>query len=619
MTRGAASDSRPSTSGRNRASALWVVIPFLLECRPLLVRFALSTLGRAGLLLGSVILIREFLAAVLGEGAGLATALAGVLDPSAALWVIAGLLVVSFLGASVLNYDNHIVQQRIIRGIELGLMARLVRHLMTLSVAFFDRQSEGDLLQAIRRDVTNLRIVVLSAGTVILESVVALSLAGAAVYLSPVLALWVLLVLPVAGLPILWAARRARERSHTVRRTGYVLFDVILQILKGIRTLRVYRAEPREAESATRHASRYFEELLHAVRLAAFAQMSLEALSGFSVVAVVLLGGYQVMEGAMTWADLMAFLVAVRAVHGPLNSVSRGYMEMQSGAASVQRINALLQERPSVREAPVPLALARPPRWIRFEGVGMDFGDGPVLEGLEFGVQGGETVGIVGPSGAGKSTLLGLIARFHDPSEGRIRFDDHDLRALRLADLYDHLAMVGQEPFLFSATVKENIRLGRPEATDEAVREAAAAACIDREIMELPAGYDTLVGLAGHPLSRGQAQRICIARAVLKNPSILLLDEPTSSLDPIAERRVEDAVARIMRGRTTFAVAHRLSTVRDASRIIVLDRGHCVAMGRHDELLAECSLYRCMWESQRNDAHGQAPLPKLSGTPVAPG
>ncbi|MGD8429658.1 MAG: ABC transporter transmembrane domain-containing protein, partial [Ectothiorhodospiraceae bacterium] len=188
MTRGAASDSRPSTSGRNRASALWVVIPFLLECRPLLVRFALSTLGRAGLLLGSVILIREFLAAVLGEGAGLATALAGVLDPSAALWVIAGLLVVSFLGASVLNYDNHIVQQRIIRGIELGLMARLVRHLMTLSVAFFDRQSEGDLLQAIRRDVTNLRIVVLSAGTVILESVVALSLAGAAVYLSPALA-----------------------------------------------------------------------------------------------------------------------------------------------------------------------------------------------------------------------------------------------------------------------------------------------------------------------------------------------------------------------------------------------------------------------------------------------
>ncbi|MGH2952381.1 MAG: ABC transporter ATP-binding protein, partial [Solirubrobacterales bacterium] len=205
---------------------------------------------------------------------------------------------------------------------------------------------------------------------------------------------------------------------------------------------------------------------------------------------------------------------------------------------------------------------------------------------------------IVGPSGSGKTTLLNLIVRFYDATAGRILFDGMDLRHYRLADVYAKVAIVTQTPFLFATTVRDNIRIGRPEAPESEIEAAARAADVHGELLALPEGYDTVIGAGGRELSGGQAQRICVARAILKNAPLLLLDEATSSLDSLAETRVQRAIDRLMAGRTTFIVAHRLSTLRNADRILVLDRGRCVGLGGHDQLLRDCSLYRSLWDMQ---------------------
>jgi subfamily B ATP-binding cassette protein MsbA len=492
-----------------------------------------------------------------------------------------------------------VAQQRIVKVIELGLMERLIRHLLGLSVPFFDRQSQGDIIQAVRQDVSELRATILAMAQLVLESTVAIGLLVAALLLSPILTFWALLVLPIAVYPVYRLARGILARSRRVRRRGYVLFDVILQFLRGIRVIKAYRGEAAESKTAVDQARLYFDELVDIVRVRSLAQVVLESLAGLGIVVVVILGGFQVLSGTMTWPSLLAFLMAVRALHGPLNNINTAWVTIQNHGAAVERIDQLLSLRPDVLEAPDALPLAAAPSRISFENVGFAYDDDAVLNGLTFEVRAGETLGIAGPSGAGKTTLLNLVARFYDPSTGTVRFDHVDVRRYRLVDIYDRLAIVTQEPFLFSATVRENIRVGRPAASDAEVEAAARAAEVHDEITGLPDGYHTMLGAGARPLSVGQAQRINIARALLKNAPVLLLDEATSSLDSLAEARVQRAIDRLMEGRTTFVVAHRLSTLRNAQRILVLDRGRTAGLGPHAELLHTCALYRWMWETQQ--------------------
>jgi subfamily B ATP-binding cassette protein MsbA len=230
--------------------------------------------------------------------------------------------------------------------------------------------------------------------------------------------------------------------------------------------------------------------------------------------------------------------------------------------------------------------------------VDFSFNQKPVLQNVSFTVKAGETLGIVGPSGAGKSTLLSLVARFYDPTHGQVMLDGADLRSFRLRDIYAKLAIVTQDPFLFSTSIRENILCGRPDATQEEVEESARAAEIHGEIMAMPNGYDTVVGQGGRALSRGEAQRVNVARAILKNAPILLLDEATSSLDSYSEARVQRAVDRLAVGRLCISVAHRLSTLRNATRILVIEQGQAAGLGTHKELLANCLTYRRLWEAQ---------------------
>jgi len=288
----------------------------------------------------------------------------------------------------------------------------------------------------------------------------------------------------------------------------------------------------------------------------------------------------------------------MRAAQGPLNNLNSAYLDVQRYAASVFHIEQLLQEKPEIQDRKAARSLRGLPSSITADRVNFSFNQKPVLEDVSFTVEAGETLGIVGPSGAGKSTLLSLVARFYDPTEGRVMIDREDLRDLRLHDIYKKVAIVTQDPFLFSTSIRENILTGRPDATQEELEAAARAAEIHDEILAMPDGYETVVGQGGRALSRGEAQRVNVARAILKNAPILLLDEATSSLDSYSEARVQRAVDRLAVGRLAISVAHRLSTLRNATRILVLEQGRAVGLGTHQELLVNCFTYRRLWEAQ---------------------
>ena len=583
-----------------RPSVRLLALPFAaVRRRPgLATQFVVSSLGRAALAGASILLVREFLGGVLGRENGVAHRIAEVYGPSRALWMVAAALITTQIGAAVLAYSAQVSQQRLVAAVELGTMERLINHLLGLSAGFFDRRTHGDLIQTLRQDVSQLRTVAVAVATMVLDALNALALIGAAFMLSPRLGVLAFLLVPLAAFPIYLVARRTLAQSFGVRRKGVALFDTLLQLLRAIRIIKVYQGERVEAERTVDDARRYFDEVVAMERTRALARVALEALAALSLVTVIIAGGLQVLSGSLGWPELLAFLIAARAAQGPLNNVNTSYMEMQRYGASIAHIDALLAERSEVRDAPAAAVIARPPRHLAVEAASFAFDDTVVLTDVSFEVRAGETLGIAGPSGAGKTTLLNLVARFYDPSSGAVRLDGHDLRELRLADVYRQFAIVAQDPFLFASSIRDNIRCGRADATDAEVEDAARAAEIHEDIVAMPDGYATVVGHGGRSLSRGESQRVNIARAVLKNAPILLLDEATSSLDSFSEVKVQRAIDRLAEGRMTIAVAHRLSTLRAATRILVLDEGRVVGIGTHAELLASCAVYRRLWDAQ---------------------
>jgi ATP-binding cassette, subfamily B, bacterial MsbA len=513
-------------------------------------------------------------------------------------------------------YAADSLAMRLATRVEMGSMYDVLEKLLGLPIAFFDRHTQGDLVMASYHDLKGVRASVVEVGRLILYVAQVAGLAVAALLLSPGLAFVGMLTVPLGAVPAWWFGQRITQAADRERRGVTSLHDSFLQISAGIRAVRVNRLEGRLLDRARRIGREVGAQMVHQAELRAIARFLLESVSGLGLVMILILGGRDVAAGRMEWPTLMGLLVAVMALYGPIVNVLHTYGALRSvlpNLERVQRIMSAAQDSSSSsdrshpqREVPrrdIPLRAA--PSAIELRNVSFWYdGHGQpasaALQNISVTFQQGETIGIVGPSGAGKSTLMALLLGFYEPTSGAVLFDGIDTRRVPRADWMDLSALVLQEPFLFGATVAENIGAARPNASADEITRAAEAAHLHDEILKMEDGYKTVVGYgpASRGLSVGQKQRVCIAAALLKNAPLLFLDEATSSLDPSAERKVQAAIERVMAGRTTFVIAHRLSTLARANRILVLEQGRLVGFGTHAELTARCSVYARLWEGQ---------------------
>ena len=433
-------------------------------------------------------------------------------------------------------------------------------------------------------------------------------LAVVAWIMSPKLAVIGLVAVPLGAIPAFWIGRRITRAASSERTAVTTLYDSFIQLSGGIRVVRVNRGEERFLARSRRTGQELFHAVQKQVQSRGLARFLLESVSGLGLILVLTIGGREVAEGRLPWQSLMGLLVAVMAVYAPVVGLLQMYSTIRSVIPNLAGVAAILSAPEAVSSTNSGRPLPDAPAEIVLDDVSFAYQGQRVLESMSARFRKGETIGIVGPSGAGKSTLISLLLRFYDPTEGRILLDGVDLREVRHSDLMDRCAIVMQEPFLFIDTVANNIRIGRPDATLAEVIEAAKAADVHEEIEAMENGYDTVLGRGqeGRGLSVGQKQRVCIAAALLKNAPLLFLDEATSNLDSVSERRVQAAIDRLMTGRTAFVIAHRLSTLRRADRILVIEGGRLVGLGRHAQLLDECAVYADLWSHQGGAAQAEA-------------
>ena len=520
----------------------------------------------------------------------------GLANPSFLDVLVAGLIVVLLVRAVIDGVRQYVMAytgERVI----FDLRMAIVRHLQSLSLSFFNVRKTGDLMSHVTGDATVVHGIVTQTILQVLGQV--LTLVGGLVVIFLMnwkLALLTLVVAPPIGLLGQRLGRQIRDISRVTQDAQGEAVGVLQEAIAEVRVVQAFTREEYEAERFHGKLLYMFGKSMERNRITSIMFPLIGFLGFASSIVVLWFGGHEVANGELTTGQLVAFLLYLGMVAGPIGGLAGQWGSIQSAFGAADRIFALLDTVPDVQDAPDAIALPPVEGEIVFENVGFKYADGPaVLDGVTTIFKPGETTALVGPSGAGKTTLVNLVGRFYDPVSGTIAVDGHDLRGLTMRSLRSQIAVVPQEPILFADTIRENIRYGRLDASTADLEAAAQAANATEFISRLPKGMDTIVGERGVRLSVGQRQRIAIARALLRDAPILLLDEATSSLDNESEFLVQQALDRLMRGRTTIVIAHRLSTVERAHRILVLDRGRIVEEGTHQELLVLGGLYHRLY------------------------
>lgn len=509
--------------------------------------------------------------------------------------VVMAVFLLKSLGTYGQDYFMNYIAQDIIN----RMRDKLYDRIMELPLAFFQHERTGVLMSRITNDVNMLKSMVSTAVTgTFRDAATIIGLATVIVTMNWRLALIAFVVLPVAFLPVFRLGRKVRRVSTGVQQAMGEMTAFLHETLSGSKIVKAFGMENHEKKRFFERSHKMFKLEIRGVIIKGLSSPVMEFFGGLAIAFVIWYGGWEVIRGQSTLGEFTAFLASTMLMYDPIKKLNHVYNSVQQGLAATDRIYDIIETPSTIHDPSDPKLLRQGPHALRFDGVFFSYGEQMILKGIDLHVEQGQILALVGMSGGGKSTLVNLVPRFFDVTSGHICIDGIDIREFKIADLRRHIAIVTQEPILFNETVRDNIAYGRSDATEEEIVAAAQAAYAHDFILRFPQGYDTMIGELGGRLSGGEKQRICIARALLKNAPILILDEATSSLDSESEAIVQKALDNLMQGRTTLVIAHRLSTVAKADQIAVIVDGRVVEKGTHENLLASDGEYAKLFSRQ---------------------